>query len=78
MKLPSGAHVAVIDGERFVLAQAAWLRQEKSGGLIAGIRVLPGIPQAIAALEGLGPVLLEPHASWMTRLVEEWAKRYTK
>ena len=37
------------DGERFVLAQAAWLRQEKSGGLIAGIRVLPGIPQAIAA-----------------------------
>ena len=37
------------DGERFVLAQTAWLRQEKGGSLTAGIRVLPGIPQAIAA-----------------------------
>ncbi|MBS1227579.1 MAG: hypothetical protein H6R17_856 [Proteobacteria bacterium] len=37
------------DGERFVLAQATWLRQEKNGGLIAGIRMLPGIPAAIAA-----------------------------
>ena len=37
------------DGERFLLAQATWLRQERSGGLAAGIRVLPGIPQAIAA-----------------------------
>ncbi|MDO8985403.1 ABC transporter substrate-binding protein [Cypionkella sp.] len=33
---------------------------------------------ALPALEDLGPVLLEPHASWMTRLVAEWAKRYTK
>ncbi|HEX2019204.1 MAG TPA: ABC transporter substrate-binding protein [Aurantimonas sp.] len=24
----------------------------------------------------LGPVLPEPHASWMTRIEEEWAKRY--
>ena len=25
----------------------------------------------------LGPVLLEPHASWMTRITAEWEKRYT-
>ena len=37
------------DGERFVLAQTTWLRQGKNGGLIAGIRMLPGIPTAIAA-----------------------------
>jgi len=37
------------DGERFLLAQTTWLRQERSGGLAAGIRVLPGIPAAIAA-----------------------------
>lgn len=24
----------------------------------------------------LGPTLLEPHASWMTRIAEDWAKRY--
>ncbi|MGL6211074.1 MAG: ABC transporter substrate-binding protein [Paracoccaceae bacterium] len=24
----------------------------------------------------LGPVLLEPHASWMTRIAEDWIKRY--
>ena len=37
------------DGERFLLAQTTWLMQEKSGGLVAGIRTLPGIPLAIAA-----------------------------
>lgn len=26
--------------------------------------------------EALGPVLLEPHASWMTRLGEDWVRRY--
>ncbi len=25
----------------------------------------------------LGPVLLEPHPSWMTRITEEWRRRYT-
>jgi putative thiamine transport system substrate-binding protein len=25
----------------------------------------------------LGPVLLEPHASWMVRIIAEWEKRYT-
>jgi putative thiamine transport system substrate-binding protein len=26
----------------------------------------------------LGPVLLEPHPSWMTRLADEWRRRYAK
>ena len=25
----------------------------------------------------LGPVILEPHASWMTRITAEWERRYT-
>lgn len=37
---------------------------------------LPTAP-ALPALQDLGPTLLEPHASWMTRLTEEWARRYT-
>ena len=46
----------------------------------AGTAAFAALPKADAlpALADLGPVLLEPHASWMTRLVEEWAKRYTK
>lgn len=28
--------------------------------------------------EELGPTLLEPHASWMTRIEVEWARRYTR
>lgn len=37
------------DGERFLLAQNTWLMQENGGGLIAGIKALPGMPFAIAA-----------------------------
>ena len=37
------------DSDRFLLAKTTWLMQEKGGGLIAGIMVLPGIPTAIAA-----------------------------
>lgn len=33
---------------------------------------------ALPTLADLGPTLLEPHASWMTRLTDEWARRYTK
>ena len=36
------------DGERFLLARTTWLMQEKEGGLIAGIKALPGVPVAIA------------------------------
>lgn len=43
----------------------------------AAFAALPTAP-ALPKLEDLGPTLLEPHASWMTRLTEEWARRYTK
>lgn len=43
----------------------------------ASFAALPSAP-ALPSLTDLGPTLLEPHASWMTRLTEEWAKRYTK
>jgi hypothetical protein len=35
------------DSERFLLAQAIWLMQESRGGLISGLKALPGLPQAI-------------------------------
>ncbi len=34
----------------------------------------PSLPE----VKDLGKTLLEPHPSWMTRLADEWAKRYTK
>lgn len=37
------------DGEHFLLARNTWLMQEKEGGLIAGIKALPGVPVATAA-----------------------------
>lgn len=43
----------------------------------AAFAALPTAP-ALPTLESLGPTLLEPHASWMIKLSEEWAKRYTK
>jgi putative thiamine transport system substrate-binding protein len=42
----------------------------------AAFAALPTAP-ALPKLEDLGATLAEPHASWMTRLAEEWAKRYT-
>ena len=33
---------------------------------------------ALPALAELGKPLLEPHASWMTRITAEWERRYTK
>jgi putative thiamine transport system substrate-binding protein len=38
---------------------------------------LPSAP-ALPRLEDLGPTLVEPHPDWMTRIVEEWAARYTE
>ncbi|MGA9394516.1 MAG: hypothetical protein WBV56_04160 [Azonexus sp.] len=35
------------DGDRFLLGQATWLMQENSGGLVVGIAVLPGMPEAV-------------------------------
>lgn len=37
------------NSEHFLLAQTTWLMQEKGGGLIAGIKALPGIPVATVA-----------------------------
>lgn len=37
------------DGERFLLAQVNWLMQEQSGGLVAGVSTLPGLPAGIGA-----------------------------
>ena len=37
---------------------------------------LPKHP-ALPSNAQLGPVLLEPHASWMTRITAEWERRYT-
>lgn len=42
--------------------------------LFAALPTSPALP----ALDDLGPVLLEPHASWMTKLTDDWARRYTK
>jgi putative thiamine transport system substrate-binding protein len=38
------------------------------------------LPLGIATLPpaALGPVLLEPHPSWMTRLEAAWRQRYAK
>lgn len=46
----------------------------------AGQAAFAGLPTsaALPTLADLGPTLLEPHATWMTRLTTEWAKRYTK
>jgi len=35
------------DGEHFLLAQATWLMQEESNGMILGIATLPGLPLGI-------------------------------
>lgn len=43
----------------------------------AAFEALPTAP-ALPTLEELGPTLPEPHASWMTRLTDEWARRYTR
>ncbi len=46
-------------------------------GARAAFAALPSAP-ALPTLDDLGPTLAEPHASWMTRLTEEWARRYTR
>jgi putative thiamine transport system substrate-binding protein len=43
----------------------------------AAFAALPTAP-ALPSLDDLGPTLLEPHASWMSRLTEEWSRRYTQ
>jgi putative thiamine transport system substrate-binding protein len=43
----------------------------------AAFDALPSAP-ALPTLADLGPTLLEPHPSWMTRLTEDWARRITR
>lgn len=43
----------------------------------AAFDALPDAP-ALPELEDLGDTLLEPHASWMTRLTQAWTERYTR
>ncbi len=43
----------------------------------AAFAALPAHP-ALPTLAALGPTLPEPHGSWMTRLAEDWARRYVK
>jgi putative thiamine transport system substrate-binding protein len=42
--------------------------------LFADLPANPALPRST----DLGPVQLEPHPSWMTRITEEWTRRYTK
>lgn len=35
------------DGQSFILGQATWLMQEHAGGILAGVAVLPGMPEAV-------------------------------
>ena len=46
----------------------------------AGRAAFAALPTASAlpTLDALGPTLLEPHASWMTRLVEDWQRRVAR
>ncbi|MHB0954355.1 MAG: ABC transporter substrate-binding protein [Allorhizobium sp.] len=59
-------------GSFSVLDQSKLNEQQRT--LFASLPTSPALP----GNEELGKSLLEPHASWMTRLSEEWAKRYTK
>ncbi|MGV8985961.1 MAG: hypothetical protein ACOH2H_06710 [Cypionkella sp.] len=43
----------------------------------AAFAAIPSSP-ALPGIVDLGPTLLEPHTSWMTRPTEAWAKRFTK
>jgi putative thiamine transport system substrate-binding protein len=46
----------------------------------ADLRKFAALPLGVATLSPaeLGPALLEPHPSWMTRLEAEWRRRYAK
>lgn len=68
------AHMQNID----VLGSFSVLDPAKlDGPAKAAFAALPSAP-ALPTLDQLGPSLLEPHASWMDRLTDDWAKRYTK
>ena len=49
-RITHGALLAICphDGENFLLAKVTWLMQEREGGLVVGLSILPGIPDAVA------------------------------
>lgn len=51
------------DAERMLLAQTRWLMQEQSGGVIAGVETMPGLPAAVAARStGINVSAAEPYS----------------
>ena len=59
-------------GDATVLDMAKLTEAQRS--LFAPKAALPGMPTP----QELGTALLEPHASWMTRIAAEWEKRYSR
>ena len=68
------AHMQNIDnlGAFSVLDPA--LMDAESAAFFADLPQSPALPE----LADLGPTLLEPHASWMTAIAEDWAARYAR
>ncbi|MBS1190646.1 MAG: hypothetical protein H6R10_2438 [Rhodocyclaceae bacterium] len=49
------------DGGKFLLGYSTWLMQEHSGGLVAGVAVLPGLPAGVAVrMQGSGQEREQP------------------
>ena len=59
-------------GDDTVLAMAKLSQQERA--------LFATLPRGVATLspEELGPTLLEPHPSWMTRIEADWQRRYAR
>ena len=68
------AHMQNIDnlGAFSVLDPA--LMDAEAAAFFADLPPSPALPK----LADLGPTLLEPHASWMTAIAEDWAARYAR
>ena len=68
------AHMQNIDnlGAFSVLDPA--LMDTEAAAFFADLPPSPALPK----LADLGPTLLEPHASWMTAIAEDWAARYAR
>jgi len=68
------AHMQNIDnlGAFSVLDPA--LMDAEAAAFFADLPQSPALPE----LADLGPTLLEPHASWMTAIAEDWAARYAR
>jgi len=50
------------------------LMDAEAAAFFADLPQSPALPE----LADLGPILLEPHASWMTAIAEDWAARYAR